>query len=102
MPVNEASGTPSIALPLYEIHSGEISVALSASYHASGVRVTDVASWLGLGWSLNAGGTITRVVRGNPDEKTGGFRQNYANVPQSTDIQLFTGPVNTTTRNTTC
>ncbi|GAA3934865.1 hypothetical protein GCM10022406_19100 [Hymenobacter algoricola] len=91
MPVNEASGTPGISLPLYEGRSGQLAVSVAASYHASGVRVTDVASWLGLGWALNAGGTITRVVRGNPDEKTGGFRQNFANVPRSSDLRLFGG-----------
>jgi YD repeat-containing protein len=81
MPVTESSGTPSISIPLYEIHSGSLSLPLSLSYHASGVRVADVASWVGLGWSLNAGGVITRVVRGLPDEQPDGFREHYKEIP---------------------
>jgi hypothetical protein len=41
---------------------------ISLSYHAGGVKVGEVASWVGLNWSLNAGGIITRSVMGIPDE----------------------------------
>jgi YD repeat-containing protein len=83
MPVNEAAGTPSIAVPLYEIHAGQLTVPLNLSYHASGIRVSDVASWVGLGWVLNAGGAITRVIRGMPDEHADGFQRNYDKIPQT-------------------
>lgn len=89
MPVTESAGTPTINLPLYEIHSGQLTVPLSLSYHASGVRVSDAASWVGLGWSLNAGGVITRVVRGLPDEDEGGFNENYKTVPQTNTFGLI-------------
>lgn len=32
------------------------------------MKAGEVAPWTGLGWTLNAGGIITRVVRGLPDE----------------------------------
>ena len=41
------------------------------SYHGGGIKVEEVASWVGLGRALNAGGVITRTVRGQPDEKQG-------------------------------
>jgi YD repeat-containing protein len=50
------------------VNSGSLSLPVSLSYHASGVRVNEYASWVGLGWSLNAGGVITRVMRGRPDD----------------------------------
>ncbi|MCB9275770.1 MAG: caspase family protein [Lewinellaceae bacterium] len=43
------------------------------SYHASGVKVGEPASWVGLGWSLNAGGRVMRTVMGKPDEHFGGY-----------------------------
>jgi hypothetical protein len=67
-PVSQYTGTPNISIPLYEIKEGDISVPISMNYHASGIKVNEVASWVGLGWTLSAGGMITRSVRGKPDE----------------------------------
>ena len=67
-PVNMYSGVPDISIPLYTIESGGLKVPITLSYHASGIRVSDAASWVGLGWSLNCGGTITRKVWGIPDD----------------------------------
>jgi YD repeat-containing protein len=88
MPVNEAAGTPTISLPLYEVHSGSLALPLTLSYHASGVRVSDQASWVGLGWALNAGGVITRQVRGLPDEQLRGFYNNCRTVPRADTITI--------------
>ncbi|MCC6723048.1 MAG: hypothetical protein IT258_00965, partial [Saprospiraceae bacterium] len=38
------------------------------SYHAGGVRVREQASWAGLGWTLQAGGAVSRMVQGRKDE----------------------------------
>ncbi len=62
------TGLPQINIPLYEIKTKNLSVPISLSYHASGIKVTDVASWVGLGWNLNAGGAIYRSIIGKPDE----------------------------------
>lgn len=67
-PVSYYVGTPQIGVPLVEVKEGGLSVPVSLSYNASGNRVEDVASWVGLGWTLNAGGVITRAVRGRPDD----------------------------------
>ena len=67
-PVSLNTGTPSISIPLYEIKGDNISLPITISYHAGGIKVKEVASWVGLGWVLNAGGVITRNVRGRPDE----------------------------------
>jgi len=88
MPVNEAAGTPSISIPLYEVHAGSLTLPLTLSYHASGIRVGDQASWVGLGWALNGGGVITRQVRGMPDERSRGFAANYHTVPKSDTVVL--------------
>ncbi len=67
-PVNENVGLPGITIPVYQVNVGNISFPVDISYHASGIRVADVASWVGLGFSLNAGGMITRRVVGLPDD----------------------------------
>ncbi|MCB0555853.1 MAG: RHS repeat protein, partial [Phaeodactylibacter sp.] len=68
IPVGHHTGVPSISVPIYTISDGPVSLPISLSYHASGVRVEELASWVGLGWSLNAGGMISRTVRNAPDE----------------------------------
>lgn len=68
IPVGYHAGIPSISVPLYTITEGTISVPISLSYHASGIRVSEKSSWVGLGWSLNCGGVITRSVQHVPDE----------------------------------
>lgn len=72
-PVSYYTGVPKIEIPLFEIKEKDITVPISLSYHASGIKVDDVSSWVGLGWSLNAGGVITRTIMGLPDEHHNGF-----------------------------
>lgn len=67
--VGYQTGTPNISIPLYTVSEGPLSMPVGMSYHASGLKVTEPASWVGAGWSLNAGGVITRTVRGNVDER---------------------------------
>ena len=69
-PVSLYTGLPDISVPIYTLKSRSLSVPISLSYHPAGVRVGELASWVGLGWALNAGGVITRSVRGDPDEET--------------------------------
>ncbi len=72
-PVSFYTGTPDISIPIYELQDGAAKTSISLSYHASGIRVAELASWIGLGWALNAGGMITRTVRGGPDDGTFNF-----------------------------
>ncbi|SMC74821.1 hypothetical protein [Pedobacter africanus] len=66
-PVSTYTGVPSINIPLYEIDAKGFKLPISLAYQATGVRVEDEASWVGLGWSLFAGGVITRSVKGLDD-----------------------------------
>lgn len=72
IPVSYFTGVPNISIPIYNIQSGPLNLPISLSYHSSGVKVGEMASWVGLGWTLNAGGIITRTVMGIPDEDAGG------------------------------
>ena len=68
IPVGLHTGTPNIDLEMWKIKLTDFQMPISVSYHASGHRVEESASWMGLGWTLNAGGIITRSVKGIPDE----------------------------------
>ncbi|MBI5370931.1 MAG: hypothetical protein HZA79_02765 [Sphingobacteriales bacterium] len=67
--VGYQTGTPNISIPVYTISEGPLSMSVGLSYHASGLKVMEPSSWVGAGWSLSAGGMITRTVRGNVDER---------------------------------
>ena len=66
-PVNHVYGLPNIGIPLLEYGSGSIKQKINLSYHAGGIKVKDKAGWVGLGWSLNAGGVITKSINGADD-----------------------------------
>lgn len=83
-PVGMYTGVPNISLPLYTITSKEIEVPISLSYHASGIQVDQIASWVGLGWSLNAGGMISKIPRGIPDDEGNGYLA--YNVPELSEL----------------
>ncbi len=68
-PVSLFTGKPNITIPLYELKTKGYSLPISLSYNATGVQIEDIASNVGLGWSLNAGGVITRAVKEAPDDK---------------------------------
>jgi YD repeat-containing protein len=67
VPVSTYTGIPSIGIPLGSIDYGDIQIPIDLSYHASGITVEQDASWVGLGWSLNIGGVITRTVKAGDD-----------------------------------
>lgn len=65
-PEGLSAGIPNITVPLWNNKFTNYSIAIS--YHASGLQVNEEASCVGLGWRLEAGGIIARVVRGLPDD----------------------------------
>jgi YD repeat-containing protein len=69
VPVSCATGIPDISVHLYDVILDGVKVPISLSYHASGIRVDDISSCVGLKWSLNAGGIISRNINGRPDEE---------------------------------
>ena len=63
IPVNAYTGIPQISIPLYEINIGELTIPITLSYHAGGILANQEATEVGLGWSLSAGGAITRTIK---------------------------------------
>lgn len=71
-PVSYYTGTPNINIPLYEIDVDGLKLPINLNYHASGIRVDQEATWVGLGWSLDVGSRISRSVNCTDDFLRGG------------------------------
>lgn len=54
IPVSKYTGVPNITIPIRKVGTPGISLDLSLQYHASGIRPSDVASYVGLGWMLKS------------------------------------------------
>ncbi|RXG11236.1 YD repeat-containing protein, partial [Leeuwenhoekiella aestuarii] len=98
-PVSEATGVPAVNIPVYS-YSGNnngLSLNISLDYHLGGIKLNERTSREGLGWVLNAGGVISRSVRGTYDELSGlGFinhslpqTSDDGNTPSSVDLRPF-------------
>lgn len=69
--ITEYNGLPKIEIPLYEIKTKGITIPLTLSYHASGVKYMQYDGDIGAGWSIGAlGYRVTRQVKGASDFDT--------------------------------
>ncbi|MBX2944104.1 MAG: hypothetical protein KF860_17370 [Cyclobacteriaceae bacterium] len=73
IPVNLYTGTPVVEIPIYNLTEGRLSVPVGLSYNPSMIKPQSLSGWAGLGWELTGIPTISRIVRGMPDE---GFTSN--------------------------
>ncbi len=89
IPVGLYTGIPEINIPLYTIRTKRLELPISVSYHSIGNKVNEIASWIGLGWSLNAGGVISRSVVGRPDPDGFWLRTNIKKASQITSGDYY-------------
>ena len=68
IPVSYFHGLPNISVPLTEVRAKGYTLPVTLSYHAGGNKPEMHPGWVGLGWSLHAGGSIIRVINGMKDE----------------------------------
>ncbi|SEL98599.1 hypothetical protein [Parapedobacter koreensis] len=61
--VGHYSGLPNTSIPLYTYSQGGYDFGIALSYQNAGLRYLDEASYVGLGWSLNCSGVITRSIK---------------------------------------
>ena len=88
-PVSTYTGTANVSVPLFTIQEGDIDLPITLNYNTSGIKVQEEATWTGLGWSLNTGGQITRVVRGLDDFIFMPGDYNYLSTDAINDKPLF-------------
>jgi YD repeat-containing protein len=72
--VSKFTGIPNISINLYNVKSRNIQFPISISYNSAGIRVNEIASQIGLGWTIFSGGEISRIKRGtSTDDNWNGF-----------------------------
>ncbi|WP_192085664.1 RHS repeat protein [Algoriphagus sp. Y33] len=67
-PVGYFTGSINPEIPIFAYSTSNLSIPISLNHHSDGIKVDQLTSNVGLGWNINSGGVITRVVRGRPDE----------------------------------
>lgn len=72
-------------IPLMDVEGYPINI----SYH-SGINMEQEASWVGLGWNINAG-EINRGVRGLPDDFSGEVVKKRLNIKEEKDYRMALG-----------
>lgn len=115
--INHYTGTPNISIPLYTINESGTTIPIAINYESSGFIPNKNAGVVGQNWNLSAGGAITRIVNGVPDDRNrpvpegldepftkdnigliSGFRQNSSNTwPLQTEVENLDFLSNTTT-----
>ncbi|SDL85229.1 Uncharacterised protein [Sphingobacterium mizutaii] len=83
MPSDLNTGTPIINVPVYSYTNKDLNLNVNLNYSAGGVKVDEIASSVGIGWSLEAGGIISRSVRGTYDELNLNGFLNSSSLPSS-------------------
>lgn len=66
--VDLLTGTARISIPIYSVSRGGISIPATLNYASTGVKVLESESSAGMSWQLSAGGSISRQVKGLPDD----------------------------------
>ncbi|MBQ7157209.1 MAG: hypothetical protein IJR86_05400 [Bacteroidaceae bacterium] len=68
VPVSPYTGKADINIPIYSMDERNVKLDIKLTYDTSGILVNQLPGWTGHGWTLMAGGSITRKCVGKPDE----------------------------------
>ena len=68
VPVDFFNGLANVTIPLTEVKAKDYTLPIYLTYHGAGNKTEQHPGWVGLGWALHAGGSITRIRNGLKDE----------------------------------
>lgn len=80
---SDYTGIPNISIPLFSVNSSGFTMPIELSYDASGIKVEQQATYVGLGWNLMMGGKISQIVCGQNDNWQTGY---YVNTITNQDL----------------
>ncbi len=68
VPFSHSEGLARLDIPIHTLKGRELSIPISLRYTSGGIKMDEIAGVAGLGWTLEAGGCVTRTVADMPDE----------------------------------
>jgi hypothetical protein len=99
IPASESTGTADLSIPLASLRIGSFTLPISISYHKNGLKVDEIPSSVGDGWSLQYGGMISFQQNGLNDFNTSGLFDGGVSSTSMTNLKLFLkGQMNTVQR----
>jgi hypothetical protein len=87
--VDPLTGRLQMPIPIGTLQASDISVPVSVAYQGEALRVDEGESACGLNWSFNFGGSVSRYVRGLPDELNTSTRKGWLHNGNATAVQNF-------------
>ena len=66
--VNPLTGAASVVIPVYSFSVGQVSFPINLVNRGNGVKIKDVEGTAGIGWYIQTGGQVSRLLRGLPDD----------------------------------
>lgn len=66
-PVSLFAGSQDVTIDLFTVRDGVVTIPIALRYNTSGIKVSEEASWVGIGWNLNVGGYRTEIPVGGSD-----------------------------------
>ncbi len=78
-PVSEYKGLVNLNIPLYKITVDNVSLPLDMNYYTGGIRVSEEAGLIGLGWTVNT--SIPMIVQQIKDKNDYNFTTSFQQLP---------------------
>jgi len=75
IPMSYYTGRANITIPIRSFSERGVTLDINLTYDTSGLLMNKLPGWVGPGWTLNAGGCITRIQNNFCDEM--GFNNHY-------------------------
>ena len=84
VPFTHSTGMAEYDIPFYTLQGRELNIPIGLHYASGGIKLDEIAGVAGLGWTLQAGGCITRTVMDMPDEYVPNIGSFHHEMPSGT------------------
>jgi len=93
IPVGTYTGVAHTNIPIYTIQESGFELPITMNYNASGIKVDDQATWVGLGWDLMPEGVIYQDVKGKADQNDISYATPIEYIPFYNRLEVYPGGI---------